>query len=48
MEGTETAAVDATQSGDVAQMTDGAADVENPGEAVLTSRRLRTSIMRRR
>lgn len=37
VEGTETAAVDATQSGDVAQMTDGAADVENPGEAVLTS-----------
>lgn len=37
MEGTETAAVDAAQSGDVAQMTDGAADVENPGEAVLTS-----------
>ena len=28
---------DAAQSGDVAQMTDGAADVENPGEAVLTS-----------
>ena len=37
VEGTETAAVDAVQSGDVAQMTDGAADVENPGEAVLTS-----------
>mgnify|MGYP002519129636 FL=1 len=37
VEGTETAAVDAAQSGDVAQMTDGAADVENPGEAVLTS-----------
>ena len=37
VEGTETAAVDAGQSGDVAQMTDGAADVENPGEAVLTS-----------
>ena len=36
VEGTETA-VDAAQSGDVAQMTDGAADVENPGEAVLTS-----------
>ena len=32
VEGTETAAVDAAQSGDVAQMTDGAADVENPGE----------------
>lgn len=31
VEGTETAAVDAAQSGDVAQMTDGAADVENPG-----------------
>ena len=31
VEGTETAAVDA------AQMTDGAANVENPGEAVLTS-----------
>ena len=37
VEGPETAAVDAAQSGDVAQMTDGAADVENPGEAVLTS-----------
>lgn len=37
VEGTETAAVDAAQFGDVAQMTDGAADVENPGEAVLTS-----------
>lgn len=37
VEGTETAAVDVAQSGDVAQMTDGAADVENPGEAVLTS-----------
>ena len=37
VEGTETAAVDAAQAGDVAQMTDGAADVENPGEAVLTS-----------
>lgn len=37
VEGTETAAVDAVQSGDVAQMTDGATDVENPGEAVLTS-----------
>ena len=37
VEGTETAAVNASQSGDVAQMTDGAADVENPGEAVLTS-----------
>lgn len=37
VEGTEMAAVDAAQSGDVAQMTDGAADVENPGEAVLTS-----------
>lgn len=37
VEGTETAAVDTAQSGDVAQMTDGAADVENPGEAVLTS-----------
>ena len=37
VEGTETAAVDAAQSGDVAQMTDGAANVENPGEAVLTS-----------
>lgn len=37
VEGTETAAVDAAQPGDVAQMTDGAADVENPGEAVLTS-----------
>ena len=37
VEGTETAAVDDAQSGDVAQMTDGAADVENPGEAVLTS-----------
>ena len=37
VEGTETAAVDAVQSGDAAQMTDGAADVENPGEAVLTS-----------
>ena len=37
VEGTETAAGDAAQSGDVAQMADGAADVENPGEAVLTS-----------
>ena len=37
VEGTETAAVDAAHSGDVAQMTDGAADVVNPGEAVLTS-----------
>lgn len=37
VEGTETAAVDAAQSGDVAQTADGAADVENPGEAVLTS-----------
>ena len=33
VEGTETAAVDVAQSGDVAQMTDGVADVENPGEA---------------
>jgi len=37
VEGTETAAVDAAQDGDVAQQKDGAADVENPGEAVLTS-----------
>lgn len=37
VEGTETAAVDAAQAGDVAQTADGAADVENPGEAVLTS-----------
>lgn len=46
VEGTETAAVDAAQSGDVAQMTDGAADVENPGRQVLTSSDdCRTSIM---
>ena len=36
--GEELALVEGTEtSGDVAQMTDGAADVENPGEAVLTS-----------
>ena len=35
--GEELALVDGTETADVAQMTDGAADVENPGEAVLTS-----------
>ena len=49
VEGTETAAVDAAQSGDVAQMTDGVPRTSRIlGRQCLQARRLRTSIMRRR